>query len=630
MAKRKIMKNKREKEQRKNPEQDMLRWDFSSTNHGEEDGFADPLLEYFQGDHEKFVARETIQNAVDARLDYEKPVQVVFERFEVPISSIPECRMLMDRMKRCIKFVTGQGKTERFFRFAISLLKGDKLPVLKISDFNTVGLSGSDDDRSGNWYRLVRIKGTSSPKGVAGGSFGIGKGAPIAASALRTVFYSSINDRGDAVFQGKARLMSHYNEEKDVRHGVGFYGIDGYRAVRDRNLIPDFFSRKDRGTDIFIMGYKSDSDWQPKLIRSVLHNFWLAILSGDLEVVVKDGGDKIISKDTLSKCLEEYDAEDAKFFFESVTNWTQRFEQELKYLGKTVLFVRKQDGYPSKIMMARKPKMLVQEKQYRVLREPYAGVLVCGEDRGNQLLGDLEPPSHDRWDKDRAPDGFAALRELDDFIKQSLKSMGEAITSEPQDIPGLDRYLPDSEDRDYIPQQGTGPIDPTEMFSQEETGREIGALKESSLAEIEKIIRKGIVTNKQTGKVKPMHPEGLGEGPHGRPTGLESGDKEGIRIKTSSISFRSFVQKANSSIEYHFIITGKEDCEGAIRLVAVGDDGNYPADLKSAVDTSSGKHYEIADSMIRGLSIKNGETTRIVVLLASKKKYALGIENYEG
>lgn len=607
-----------------------LCWYFPSTDHGENDGFADSLLEYFQGDHEKYIAREAIQNAVDARLDYNKPVSVVFERLSIPASSLPGQDEFLNRLNRCFKFIKGQEKAEQFFKSAISIVKGGRLPFLRISDFNTVGLSGADDDVSGNWYRLVRAAGTSSPKGVAGGSFGIGKGAPIAASTLRTVFYSSINDRGEAVFQGKARLVSHHDEDRDVRQGVGFFGINGYQAVRNEDYIPELFRRSERGTDILITGYKSGDDWQQKLIKSVLHNFWLSILHGDLEVTVKDGSEKTITKKNLKECLDEYDAEDAKFFFEAVSNWTQKFEQDLKHLGKVSLFVRKQEDYPGKVMMARKPKMLVWEKSYRVLREPYSGVFICGNDKGNDLLRDLEPPAHDKWDRDRAANGWAAMKELDDFIKKSLKSMGEAITSEPQDIPGIDRYLPDSEDRDFVSQQGPELIDPSELFAEEESGREVGAEKEPAEAEIETVIRKGVVTNKFTDNVRPTPPEGPGKGPHGRPTGPKEGEKEGARIKTSNISFRSFVQRAKGGFEYHFVITGRDDCEGAIRLVAVGDDGSYPVDIKSATDIASGKKHEVGDSMILDLSVKNGQSLKLSVQLESKKKYALGIENYEG
>ncbi len=610
--------------------QESLCWFFPSTDHGENDGFADSLLEYFQGDHEKYIAREAIQNAVDARLDYASPVSVVFQRYSIPVAQLPGHTELLDKLNRCLTFVKGQERAEEFFKSAIALLKGKDLPVLKISDFNTKGLTGGDEEVEGNWYRLVRAAGTSSPKGVAGGSFGIGKGAPIAASGLRTVFYSSINDKGELVCQGKARLVSHHDGKRDVRQGVGFFGVKGYQAIRNSSLVPAVFKREDRGTDIFVIGYKSGSDWQQKLIKSVLHNFWLSILHGSLEVTVRDDSEIVITKDNLREALEEYDAEDARFYFEAITKPSQTFEQELKHLGKVALFVRKDDSYPGRVMMARKPRMLVQEKGYRVLREPYAGVFFCEDDKGNALLRDLEPPAHDKWDYARAATGQAALRELDDFIKQSLKTMAESSTSEPEDIPGLSSYLPDSDNRDYLPSSAGDVLEETGTSSNQESGREIGADKSSEGNGSDAVLRKGVVTNKQQGAVKATPPQGPGKGPRGRATGSEGGEQQGARINTSAIGFRSFIQRGKKGLEYHFAITAKEDCEGAIRIVAVGDDGSYPAELASAVDARSGESYEIGDSMIKGLKLKSGETIKLAVGLKSGRKYALGIETYEG
>jgi len=614
-----------------------LRWDFPSTNHGKEDGFADAGIEFFEGDHNRSIARETIQNSIDARLDPEKPVRVVFEYFTIPTKDLPGNLMLLDRMNSCLEFAKGSdARAEKFFDEAIRLLKNKELPVLKISDFNTVGLSGADEDRKGNWYRLVRVEGTSSPKGAGGGSFGIGKGAPFTGSSLRTVFYSSVDSYKKPVFQGVARLISHYDENKDVRQGTGFYGIDGYKAIRDYKSIPDLFERKDLGTDIFIMGYRYDADWQTKLIRSVLRNFWLSVYLGDLEVVIKNKEEVLISKENLKEVLKDWEAEDAEFFFESVTNWTQKFESsKLKHLGKIFLFVRKQENYPSKIMMVRKPKMLVREKSYRVLREPYAGVLICDDERGDRLLRDLEPPAHNDWDKDRKiPEGQLAWRELDDFVKKSLKGMGEAITSEPQDIPGLDRYLPDSEDRDYFPETGSIPQDPTELLGGEESGREVGAVKEASVAEVEDVLRRVILV-KNSGAGHGTGRGGPNEGGGGEEGGSSGGDEEGEgvgeRIRTSDIRFRSYIKKSKAGLEYRFIIAGLEECKGAIRIIAVGDDGNYPVNIKTANDEDSGRNYETAGSMIKDLSIAKNKTIRIAVRLSEPdKKYALGIEKYEG
>ncbi|NTW23020.1 hypothetical protein HGA34_05815 [Candidatus Falkowbacteria bacterium] len=603
-------------------------WFFPSTGGGEEQGFSDSQLEYFQGDHEKYIAREAIQNSVDARLDNKKPVVVVFERFTIPTNQLSGRDELLDRILRCRERSKGQDRAEAFFTKAIETLKAKKLSVLKISDFNTKGLSGADDDTNGNWYRLVKATGVSSAKGATGGSFGIGKGAPIAASSLRTAFYVSVNDQGQLVCQGKARLVSHCDDEGDIRQGVGFFGLERH-AIRDEALIPEFLTRTERGTDIFVMGYESDEEWEGKLIRSVLHNFWLSIFHGNLEVVVRDGAEVVINEANIGYCLDKYDALDARYYYEAVTNPTQTFSKELKHLGEVSLYVRKEDGFPGQVMMVRKPKMLVFERGYRVLREPYSGVFICENDKGNAMLRDLEPPAHDKWDRNRAKNGTAAMSELEAFVKDSLRLMSESITSEPEDIPGLDRYLPDTEERDYMPSDSSNAIEETGQASDIESGREVGADKKSAEIIPDVIVRKSQVTNKQIDKILQEKPQESGGGKPGKGTGTKTGDSEGMRINTSLIRFRGFAQKTKNGIEYRLAISAKENCEGAIRLVAVGDDGGYPVDIASAVDFATGKEYKIGEAFIKDLVIKVGETARIAVRLPSNRRYTLGIESYE-
>src|SRR5690606_28715168 len=109
-------------------------------------------------------------------------------------------------------------------------------------------------------------------------------------------------------------------------------------------------------------------------------------------------------------------------------------------------------------------------------------------DAGNRVLRDLEPPAHDEWDAARHPNGKAqgkaVLKELNAFIKESLKTMAESITSEPEDIPGLDRYLPDSEERDYMPSESGEAFEETGLSTDEESGREIGAERDTDTAGI--------------------------------------------------------------------------------------------------------------------------------------------------
>jgi hypothetical protein len=298
-----------------------------------------------------------------------------------------------------------------------------------------------------------------------------------------------------------------------------------------------------------------------------------------------------------------------------------------------VLYAKKQEDFPSKIMMVRRPKMFVQDKGYRVLREPYAGVFICEDDRGNAMLRDLEPPAHDKWDKNRASNGWAALVELDEFIKRSLKTMGQTINTELQDIPGLDKYLPDSEDRDHLSHSSNMDLEETEDTTDEESGREVGVSRDLAPTSVESVVRKAAVVKTPasgTGTSRGSANDGDGGLDEGRSGGTDEGDGVGERIRTADISFRSFVQKSKAGLEYHFIITGREECKGSIRIVAVGDDGSYPVDVAEASIIGSKQKCETNGSLIKNLSIGSGETMKLAVRLDSKRKYALGIENYEG
>lgn len=73
-----------------------LIWHFPTTDGGDEEGVKDNLQETFEGDYEFYVARETVQNSIDARDDYTKPVRVRFEHLEVSPAAIPGLDGLKD------------------------------------------------------------------------------------------------------------------------------------------------------------------------------------------------------------------------------------------------------------------------------------------------------------------------------------------------------------------------------------------------------------------------------------------------------------------------------------------------------------------------------------------------------
>ena len=64
--------------------------------------------------------------------------------------------------------------TRNFFKNAYEKIGAETIHMLRISDYNTSGLTGSRGLINTNWTNLTKSSGVSDKRGAAGGSFGIG------------------------------------------------------------------------------------------------------------------------------------------------------------------------------------------------------------------------------------------------------------------------------------------------------------------------------------------------------------------------------------------------------------------------------------------------------------------------
>jgi hypothetical protein len=614
--------------------ENILKWHFPSTDSGDEDGINDPLRETFEGDHERYIARESIQNSLDARKDKTKPVLVKFERYNLPVSQVPGLSELKETLKRAKEYSHDQDKSEEFYGSALELLERPTLSVLKVSDFNTIGLNGSDDDTGGGWYKLTRGTGVNAMHGVGGGSFGIGKGAPFAASGLRVVFYSTINQQGEHVFKGKARLSSFRNAEGDVRRGIGDYGQAinrGVSSIREIENIPDFFQRKEQGTDLFIVGYRTEEqDWTRLLLNSLLNNFWAAVHFNELDVQLFDNGKLIhqVDETNLGELMAEY-ASEAHEFYKAITDPTAHMKDTLPHLKEVSLYVRTGEKLPRAVQMMRSSKMVVQTvTNYRVLPQPYVAVFICDSEQGNRLLRELEPPAHDKWDRDRNKVfGKKVYRELRNWVKESLRSIADEKDSQPEDIPELSRWLPEDVERDDInPQLGSIGLK-TDAISNLETAREIGAnQKEADLGASTTKPREVALTQgfARGGEATPIGIKPVKNKSHNATIDLTTSG-EVPRINTANIRFRCREILRDNRRMFQATISSSHNEAGAIKIMAVGDDADYPVELESVFDGNN-QPLEVNGALIKGLELIPNESIRLIIELKNHKRYALGVE----
>lgn len=293
-----------------------MKWSFPSNNGGDVNGIGNSGVETFQGAPLKSLAREICQNSLDAS-NSDKPVEVEFMPFELDKSSFLDLdsATLMDAFQRSLEFWEIK-KAKDFFNEAIDVMNGTKIPFLRVSDFNTTGLTGSDGEYNTPWCNLTKSSGASDKAGSAGGSFGIGKFAPFACSSFRTVFYSTLDEKGKCAYQGISRITSFRNNNGEITTGVGYYGNDGNAPVFEQLFLEPGFHRDagQTGTDVYIAGFRKSPDWKSDIVAAVLDGFLYAVYTGKLVVHVDD---IVIDAAHLSSLCEDY----KEFFSENADKY---------------------------------------------------------------------------------------------------------------------------------------------------------------------------------------------------------------------------------------------------------------------------------------------------------------------
>lgn len=443
------------------------KWIFPGNNDSQIFGIADSGVETFNGTPIKSLAREICQNSLDANNDSSQPTRIEFKTFSIAPSEIPDGSGLEDAFKRSLDFWSAQksDKAKSFFRNALATIKKGSITCLRISDFNTTGLIGSREQYNSPWCNLTKSTGASDKSGSNGGSFGIGKYAPFACSAFRTIFYSTSDSEGICAYQGVSRLTSFKNKSGDITQGIGFYGNKDKNSpvFQQFSLDPAFKrSASDYGTDIFIIGFNGDDEWQHQMVASILDGFLYAVYNNSLVVDV-DGIQ--ISNQTLANLVEThkpYFQEHADEYYKTLVDkkLSKSFEVSLsddpELTGKLTLCLMIMPEFHRRVAMVRQTGMKIKDKGNINGLIPFAGVLFIEGDAINTYLRGLENPQHLEWEIERADNKNKArrlLRYLTQFIKKSLDEMKNDDSEEALD-PSVGEYLSANQDED-VPNQET-------------------------------------------------------------------------------------------------------------------------------------------------------------------------------
>lgn len=432
-------------------------WNFPSSNFGTLNGIGEAGIETFKGTPYKSLAREICQNSLDAKDGSGKPVIVEFSCSQADTNMLPDYKTLSNAIEACLSFwkKNNNKKTVDFFERAKKIAEKRTVSVLRISDFNTKGLTGSDKDYNTPWQNLVKASGVSDKGDDAGGSFGIGKSAPFACSDLRTVFYATQDINGLHASQGVARLVSFpvkkgllfQKDTGDTTTGIGYYGETGRnRPIMECRSLDAEFSRASAGTDVYILGFMDKSGWEDEIIASVLDDFLISILYGALEVRV---GKTIISKDTLASIVEAYKDKtvSAYNYYQTMTSQeSHTVTTDFNGLGDVEIHILIKKDLHRRVLMGRSNGMKVFDQKSFPSAIQFAGVCILQGKDVNSFFREMENPQHNEWQPERHHKATLARKykkDLFQLIKGYVLEYGRTTTVDEVDAEGVGEYLPD-------------------------------------------------------------------------------------------------------------------------------------------------------------------------------------------
>ncbi len=436
-------------------------WNFPHNGYGQVRGVSDAGIETFTGTEIQSLAREICQNSLDAAVENsDATVKVDFEQYRISSSEIPGYEQYASKIKKAYDYWSKKNseKTIKVLTKALNSINKPNANVLRISDYNTTGLSHPYEDSDEGWNALTKLDGGATKTGDKAGAFGIGKNAPFTNSDYRLVFYRTLNEANETAAQGMSRFISFPEDLSDSMNtmttGIGYYGNpQGNLPVDSIRELEQLYKRSEMGTDVFIYGFNAGAEWDKDVINEVLENFLMAIHKDLLSVTVAD---KKIDSSTLSRYLGVYNAKikNAFWYYQVLIRpETKVFTRDFHGLGtlKLSVLVDSSEKLNRKILITRSSgmKLFALGNMSRIIS--FSGILEMEGKELNEFFREMETPAHDKWLPSRhstnAPLAKEYNNELKDWIRECIQTLGEHSSDDEIEVAGLAGVLQKESDK---------------------------------------------------------------------------------------------------------------------------------------------------------------------------------------
>lgn len=634
---------------------DEQMWRFPDNNYTNENGLDTSDMEMFKKDPVSSLAREICQNSIDAAdaACGEKPVRVEFRLFQIPREEIPGIDDLTAQITACYDYKKESPKEKRALVALKNSIEKDTITCLRISDFHTTGVVGADTKERGTpFYNLTKGSGVSDKGAGSGGSKGIGKFASFVVSTTNTVFYSTRANDGSCAYMGISKLRSTPipNKPDLLTIGIGYYGvgIKNFPVLEELHLDKDFTrGESDFGTDVYIIGFNNEG-WQSDITAKVLESFMVAVMRGNLEIVVdgviinKDSVRKIIYSERFQKERKKTELREIQAQYELLQDDESVIVQELQidendsvkvYLKQ---YGQQDEGNATKhCVMVRYPYMKITYIKPGAFL-PFSALCIIDKNELNKQLRAIENPQHTDWEikrlNDFPPDEKRRIRKmkkaLEDSVKEFIQNILRESSGETTDIEGAGEFLPSQDETGGTAgssatneQVSAGPI--SVVKTQTPKTAKAGESGESYEFDEGELTENGEPGKQPTRKPKPKpEPNPMPNTEPNEPTEVGPGKIPVLKkVPLSGMRYRTVVTDKSHG-KYDCIFTSQydeNDCEFAIRLCGEAAD-KYPVDIISA--SIDGDECVIEDGKIIGMKIEKGKTYKISYSVESTEMFA--------
>ena len=586
-------------------------WNFPNNNDGKISGISEAGIETFRGDLLKSLAKEICQNSLDAIAESKDKVLVEFELYELPFKNDGRIIGLKEYFKLAKEYWKENEKTIRILEKAEKNFERDKIRILRISDYNTTGLIGSDKKKNSTWNNLVKSSGVSDKTGSSGGSYGIGKSAPFACSDLRTVFYNTLDINGLKAFQGVANLVSFEKEKDKTTQGTGYYGnSEDNTAIRNMEYFGPYV-RKECGTDIYVVAFLDDEEWEKKIIEAILENFLIAILKNNIEIKV---GKTLINKESLNSLMEEHKDNillTYNYYQVLMENDSEAMEFSLRDLGIFKLYLSIKKNFKRSILISRSNGMKIFDKKGISSSIEFSGVCILEDEKINAYFREMETPQHDNWQTDRHRNPKEAEKVKKEFfklLKEKVLEKGRETITDEMDAVGMGEYLPDIQDANTESENKKENIENVKKKFEYKKVTTVETAENNILkvpdAEEQSYINELSEDGEIEGEISSEDYINTSDEREGAGTG---NSREGDKFESSKFSHISpssirIFKVSDDENTYKMIFSIDRDIKNIIIAVSIaGEQGNIPIMIKDAKESSG----EILKSRYNKIEMKN-------------------------